>query len=74
MYDNYVQALKNLASIPEQLDEAMHVLKIPSIATFEAWWLEEKAYLQGLKSEPEGEVLTMEYVETLAKLNTAEDV
>ncbi|KAF8572835.1 hypothetical protein K439DRAFT_1625499, partial [Ramaria rubella] len=72
MYDNYVQALANIASIPDQLQDSMQVLNIPSEVTFEVWQHEEREYLKGLKHEPEGDVLKMEYLETLIKLHTAD--
>ena len=72
LYDNYVQALRNIASITEQLQDAMQVLKIDNISCFERWWLEERAYLDSLKHEPQGDVLKMEYLETLQKLKSVE--
>jgi hypothetical protein len=49
MYNNYIQALENLASIPEQLNEAMRVLEIPSVATFKARQLKERHIFRALR-------------------------
>ncbi|KAF8573586.1 hypothetical protein K439DRAFT_1665734 [Ramaria rubella] len=72
LLNNYRQAMKNLALLPDQLEAAKRSLNIDSDVRFEEWREAEKAYLRGLKTEPELDVLKIEYLSTLIKLRQAE--
>ncbi|KAF8591239.1 hypothetical protein K439DRAFT_1611253 [Ramaria rubella] len=72
MYDNYVQALQNISTLSDYLQDSMNVLKIPSLQTFEAWHQAERDYLKSLKHEPKHDILRGEYLETLMKLHAAD--
>ncbi|KAF8580082.1 hypothetical protein K439DRAFT_1620080 [Ramaria rubella] len=72
LLNNYRQACKNLAVLPDQLEAAKRALSIPSDTVFEEWQLAKKAYLRGLKKEPETDILKLEYLSTLIKLHKAE--
>ena len=52
LYDNYVQALRNITSITEQLQDAMQVLKIDNISCFEDGSLRNKHTLTALSMSP----------------------
>jgi hypothetical protein len=71
LYDNYVQALRNIAALSEYLTHSMKVLSIPSDHTFVSWHQAERDYLLSLKHEPEVDILHIEYLETLIKLRAA---
>ncbi|KAF8579613.1 hypothetical protein K439DRAFT_1620392 [Ramaria rubella] len=73
LYNNYVQALHNIASLPDYIAKSMRVLKIPSEHTFEMWRLAKKTYLNSLKEEALVDILKMEYLATLQKLKAADD-
>ncbi|KAF8493123.1 hypothetical protein JB92DRAFT_3235034 [Gautieria morchelliformis] len=49
----------------------MKAMKLPSAQTFEEWREAEKEYLSNLKHKPEGDILKMQYLETLVKLMAA---
>lgn len=72
LYNNYKQALEILDESPIMLQDAMEELGITSYSVFEGWLNEEKAYLLGLKKEPEAETLQMEYWLKLGKLRVSE--
>lgn len=74
IYDNYKQALRNIHSIPDVLQESMRALKIPSETTFPIWLSAEREYLSSLKHEPPIDILKMEYLETLIKFRHAKYV
>lgn len=58
----------------EALVVPMRDLNISDKSVFEDWLREEKAYLSGLKREPQEETLQMEYWQALVNLSTAEYV
>lgn len=43
--------------------------RIVNTQTFHQWLLEEKEYLYSLSKEPEGEILQMDYYQSLVKLS-----
>lgn len=63
--NNYKQAL-GILKTQEALDEAMR-LKNMDPAAVDGWVKEEQDYLKGLKQEPEGETLEMEYYKRLVQ-------
>ncbi|KAF8587248.1 hypothetical protein K439DRAFT_854298 [Ramaria rubella] len=71
LLNNYRQAMKNLGLLPDQLEAAKRSLSIDSDVRFEEWREAEKAYLRGLKTETELDVLKIEYLSTLIKLHQA---
>ncbi|KAF8581322.1 hypothetical protein K439DRAFT_1515013, partial [Ramaria rubella] len=72
LLNNYCQAMKNLALLADQLEAANCSLNIDSDVRFDEWQEAEKAYLRGLKTEPELDVLKIEYLSTLIKLHQTE--
>ena len=72
LFNNWKQAAVNLKLLPAQLQEANCVLEISSGDVFEVWWCDEKAYLQGLEKEPPSDILKVQYLETLKKLQATE--
>jgi hypothetical protein len=64
--------LNILATAPSALESAKHELGITDNSVFEKWLLEEREYLQGLKSEPQDEALEMEYCSRLFALQVSE--
>ncbi|KAF8531755.1 hypothetical protein JB92DRAFT_3298025 [Gautieria morchelliformis] len=71
-YNNWTQALRNLQTLPDQLEEAKHMLGITSDSVFTEWRREEKAYLISLEKEPPADILKIQYLETLKKLHAAD--
>lgn len=71
LYNNYKQALLILDGQPS-LALAMNHLGVTDVSTFHGWLEEERAYLQGLRKEPEQETLQLEYYGILLKLQAAE--
>jgi len=74
LYNNYVQALEILNTLPAWLEPTKVALNIPSNETFHTWQLEEKTYLASLKSEPDADIFKMEYLCTLCKCKEAKSV
>jgi hypothetical protein len=72
LYDNYVQALRNVASLPEHLALSMKLPQLTSEHTFTLWHQAEWEYLSGLKHESDVDMLLIEYLLTLIKLKAAE--
>ena len=72
LYNNFKQAVENLSSLPAQLEAARNILNLESDEIFLDWHREEKAYLATLKKEPPSDILTMQYLDILKKLRTAE--
>ena len=50
----------------------MKDLGISDVLVFEAWLVEERTYLQGLKKEPAEETLQIEYYQKLVNLWASE--
>ncbi|KAG2058448.1 hypothetical protein BDR06DRAFT_968459 [Suillus hirtellus] len=71
-YDVYpnlsIQALNILQNGQINLSEVMWDLNITDVSIFDQWITDEKEYLQGLESEPEHEILQMEYWQKLINL------
>ena len=74
LVNNYKQALNILANAPPTLENAKKELGVTDNSVFEKWLLEEREYLQGLKLEPQEEVLEMEYCQRLFALQACEYV
>lgn len=68
LLNNYKQARQIIDESPKALASTMKELGISGEGVFETWLQEEKTYLQGLKKEPEGETLQMEYYQKLTNL------
>ncbi|KAK1232405.1 hypothetical protein PQX77_004435 [Marasmius sp. AFHP31] len=71
LVNNYKQALEVLNSRGALL-VAMQELGVKSFAEFPDWLKKEEAYLKGLKTQPQGEALEIEYLQKLERLNKAE--
>lgn len=65
LLNNYKQALEILKDCPQNLSDSMKELGVTHTEAFAEWLAEEKAYLQGLKKEPDVETLQMEYWQKL---------
>ena len=74
LLNNYKQALNILDEGPRALEQAMNDLHISDKKVFESWLEEERAYLRGLRKEPEEETLQMEYWQKLVNLQGSEYV
>ena len=74
LLNNYKQALDILDDGPRALKQAMLDLNISDEKVFEDWLEEKKAYLQGLRAEPQEETLQMEYWQKLVNLQGSEYV
>jgi hypothetical protein len=74
LLNNYKQALNILDKGPRALEQAMNDLHISDKKVFESWLEEERAYLRGLRKEPEEETLQMEYWQKLVNLQGSEYV
>lgn len=68
MYNNYKQALRILDETPQALGIMKFNLGITLDDVFDQWLVEEKAYLEGLKKEPQVETAQMDYYQKLIKL------
>ena len=68
LLSKYKAALRILKKLPALLARAMNDMGIESTDTFDEWLIEEREYLEGLKKEPEYEMLQMEYYQKLVKL------
>ncbi|KAF8491772.1 hypothetical protein JB92DRAFT_3085088 [Gautieria morchelliformis] len=60
-----------IATLSPCIEASMKAMNLPSAQTFEEWREAEKEYLSNLKHEPEGDILKMQYLETLVKLMAA---
>ena len=69
--NNFRQAKKLIADLTEELNDTMQALSIPSTATFYDWIREEREYLEGLPEEPALDLLKVEYLDALRKLQQA---
>lgn len=67
---NYKQALEILQDMPTRI-AALTSGRTISDATYSAWLESERTYLKSKQSEPEADVLGVEYVELLDKYHTA---
>ena len=72
LLNNYEQALAILKDSPVVLARVMDDMDISDAGVFAKWLDEERVYLQGLKTEPEGETLQMEYYQKLINLWASE--
>jgi len=70
LLNNYKQALDVLCEIPIHIEELTSGCQISDI-TFARWIEQEWLYLNAKKSEPEVDVLGIEYVELLNKYHVA---
>ena len=68
LLSKYKAAFRILEKSPALLARAMNDMGIESTDTFNKWLIEEREYLEGLKKEPEYEMLQMEYYQKLMKL------
>jgi len=68
---NYEQALAILKDSPAVLARIMLDMGISDGGVFAGWLDEERAYLQGLKTEPEEETLQMEYYQKLVNFRAS---
>jgi hypothetical protein len=68
LVNNYHQAL-DILKTKLAVQAAMAEQGIESGSVFNAWLLEERDYLKGLKTEPAEEMLQMEYYQRLVNLN-----
>lgn len=71
LFNNVKQALNIINKRPQLLQE-MRQLGVQSTKEFYSWLEEERAYLLSLKKEPAEEMLKMEYVKALGKLEELE--
>jgi hypothetical protein len=74
LWNNYKQALQIIEETPKLLARTMKDLGISDTLVFEGWIVEERTYLQGLKSEPAEETLQMDYCQRLVNLWASESV
>lgn len=72
LLNNYKQALAILKDSPWILARIMLDMSISSVEVFDDWLKEERVYLQGLKMEPEVEMLQMEYYQKLINFCASE--
>ena len=68
--NNYKQALGIIRDMPIQI-ETLTLGRHLSDMQFRSWLNAEREYLQSKQSEPEADVLGIEYVELLTKYNSA---
>lgn len=71
MCNNAVQAQQIIDDFEQTLADFKSARGITD-ATIEGWRMEEKQYLESLKTEPAEDVLHMDYVEALRELADAE--
>ncbi|KAI0052976.1 hypothetical protein FA95DRAFT_1601333 [Auriscalpium vulgare] len=70
--NNYKQALSILQTAPGILADTMKQLGIVDRGVFDTWLSQERAYLEGLKSEPTEDTLEMEYYQSLVHMHDSE--
>jgi len=70
LLNNYQQALEILHDMPVHIDTLTSGCNVPNTK----WLEDEHKYLHSKQSEPEHDVLGVEYVELLAKYNAAQFV